>query len=58
MKKYREILKDKLKNPEFKKECDALEEEFLLIRKKLDSNKIKDKAKKNHENSNASYFAL
>lgn len=58
MKKYREILKEKLKNPEFKKEWDALEEEFRLIRKNLDSNEIEDKAKKNRENSNAFHFAL
>lgn len=58
MKKYREILNEKLKNPKFKKEWDAQEKEFCLIRKSLDSKKIKDETKKEREVSGAFYVAL
>ncbi len=37
MKNFRDSLNEKLKNPEFKKEWDALEEEYNLIRQKLDA---------------------
>lgn len=37
MKSFRESLKEKLKNPDFKKEWDALDEEFRLIRQDLDA---------------------
>lgn len=37
MKNFRESLKEKLRNPEFKKEWDALDEEFRLIRQDLDA---------------------
>ena len=35
MKDFRESLKEEMKNPEFKKEWDALEEEFNAIRLNL-----------------------
>ena len=37
MKNFRDSLNEHLKNPEFKKEWDALEEEYKLIRQKLDA---------------------
>ena len=37
MKNFRDSLNEHLKNPEFKKEWDALEEEYNLIRQKLDA---------------------
>ena len=37
MKNFRDSLNEHLKNPEFKKEWDALEEEYRLIRQKLDA---------------------
>lgn len=37
MKNFRNLLNEQLKNPEFKKEWDALEEEYNLIRQKLDA---------------------
>ena len=37
MKNFRDLLNEELKNPEFKKEWDALEEEYRLIRQKLDA---------------------
>ena len=37
MKTFRDLLNEELKNPEFKKEWDALEEEYRLIRQKLDA---------------------
>lgn len=37
MKNFRDLLNEELKNPEFKKEWDALEEEYKLIRQKLDA---------------------
>ena len=36
MKNFRDSLNEKLKNSEFKKEWDALEEEYTLIRQTLD----------------------
>lgn len=39
MKSFRDTLKEQLKDPEFKKEYDALEPEFQLIRSLLDSRK-------------------
>ena len=36
MKSFRESLKNELKNPEFKKEWDALDPEFRRIRQTLD----------------------
>ena len=37
MKNYREFLKEEMKNPEFKREWDALEPEFRLIREQLEA---------------------
>lgn len=37
MKNFRDSLNEHLKNPEFKKEWDALEEEYNLIRQELDA---------------------
>lgn len=37
MKKLEDVLREKLKNPEFKKEYDALEPEFRLIREQLEA---------------------
>ena len=37
MKNFRDSLNEELKNPEFKKEWDALEEEYRQIRRELDS---------------------
>lgn len=37
MKKFRDSLNEHLKNPEFKREWDALEEEYKLIRQQLDA---------------------
>jgi len=37
MKNFRDSLNEKLKNSEFKKEWDALEEEYTLIRQNLDA---------------------
>ena len=37
MRNFRDLLNEELKNPEFKKEWDALEEEYTLIRQKLDA---------------------
>ena len=37
MKNFRDSLNEHLKNPELKKEWDALEEEYNLIRQKLDA---------------------
>ena len=34
---FRDLLNEELKNPEFKKEWDALEEEYRQIRRELDS---------------------
>lgn len=36
MKKFRELLEEEMKNPAFKKEWDALDVEFSLIRRSLD----------------------
>ena len=36
MKNFRESLKEELKNPDFKKEWDALDTEFRMIRQSLD----------------------
>lgn len=36
-----EVLREKMKDPEFKKEWDALEPEFQLIRQQLDEEKRK-----------------
>ena len=36
MKNFRELLKEEMKNPEFKKEWDALDVEFSAIRRNLD----------------------
>ena len=36
MKNFRELLEDKMKNPTFKKEWDALDVEFSTIRRSLD----------------------
>ena len=37
MKNYREFLKEEMKNPEFKREWDALEPEFRMIREQLEA---------------------
>ena len=37
MKKLEDVLREKLKNPEFKREWDALEPEFRLIREQLEA---------------------
>ena len=37
MKKFRDFLDEEMKNPDFKREWDALEEEFNSIRENLDS---------------------
>lgn len=37
MKNFRDSLNEHLKNPEFKREWDALEEEYKAIRQKLDA---------------------
>lgn len=37
MKNFRDLLKEELKNPEFKKEWDALEPEFRRIKQQLDA---------------------
>ena len=36
MKNFRDALREEMKNPEFKKEWDALEPEFRQLRKSLD----------------------
>ena len=36
MKNFRELLEEEMKNPEFKKEWDALDVEFSSIRRSLD----------------------
>lgn len=41
----KEVLREEMKDPEFKREWDALEPEFQLIRQQLDAEKRK-KAKK------------
>ena len=38
MKNFRESLKEELKNPEFKKEWEALDTEFRLLRQSLNQN--------------------
>ena len=47
MKKFRDLLKEELKNPEFKKEWDTLEPEFRRIKQQLDS-EDKDKVSARH----------
>ncbi len=37
MKNFRDLLKEELKDPEFKKEWDALEPEFRRIKQQLDA---------------------
>ena len=37
MKIYREFLKEEMKNPEFKREWDAMEPEFRMIREQLEA---------------------
>ncbi len=39
MSEFREYLKEQLKNPEFKAEYDALEDEFIIIQAMIDARK-------------------
>lgn len=48
----KEVLREEMKDPEFKREWDALEPEFQLIRQQLDAEKRK-KAKKIKPHSGA-----
>ena len=45
-KNFRETLSEQLKNPEFKKEWDALEPEYQIIKAMLDTRKEKDMTQK------------
>ena len=45
-KNFRETLSKQLKNPEFKKEWDALEPEYQIIKAMLDTRKEKDMTQK------------
>lgn len=46
MKTYKELLEEKLKDPEFKREWDAVQPEMDRIRKKIDE---RNKAEKGNE---------
>ena len=45
MKNFRDALREEMKNPEFKKEWDALEPEFRRLRESLDGKNISSSLK-------------
>ncbi len=55
MKNFRDALREEMKNPEFKKEWDALEPEFRQIRKSLDGENISSSPKAFKKFSDARY---
>lgn len=63
MKNFRDSLKEKLKDPEFKKEWDALEPEFRAIRQQLDAEardnvSVKRERESRHEQNVAIGYAM